>query len=601
MEKTPGKGEKKKEYHQGKWDLTKLLDSPSGHTVDDFMKDIEADVAKFEGLKDKLSPEMRPKELYDAFHKSWDIGWRLRKMQAYAHLLYAGDTSNPEAPALVARTSEFSRKTRERKDFLNVWWKSLDGKDAKKYIESATEDMKEDLQDSRKKDKHELSRAKERIIGMKDNTGQQGLLRVYSTLTNGFDHYMTVDGKRVNLTEGELAKFIEGKDAGMRRKACKAMLSPYKKNINVLGEIYQDLVRDWKNENLELRKYDTPIQPRNKWNDMPDSAVETLLKSCEDNKDVFQNYFKLKAERMGVSKLSRYDLYAPTVKDAAREKKYSFEEAADTVLETFKEFSPKAEKLARKLFDEKHIDSEVRKGKQGGAFCSGVTPSTTPYVLLSYDGTFDGVSTLAHELGHAVHFQLAGEAGNVPGSLPLDETASTFSETILSEKMMSRMEPKEKERMLAKKIEDEYGTIMRQAYFVKFEKDAHEAIAKGATTTDLCKLYNDNLKDLYGNAVDVPKDFQFEWSRIPHIHNTPFYCYAYAFGELLSLSLYEKYKEEGKKFVPKYLDFLANGGSKESPDKALKKLGVDMNSKEFWDGGFKYIRSQVAELRKLAK
>lgn len=281
--------------------------------------------------------------------------------------------------------------------------------------------------------------------------------------------------------------------------------------------------------------------------------------------------------------------------------KYDFNTAAEMVLDSFSQFHPKVGQLAKRVFDENHLDSEVRKGKRGGAFCSTIGPDLTPWVLINYQGGAEDVATLAHELGHAIHSMLAEHHSlfTQHASLPLAETASTFGEMMLIDRLMAQeSDPAVRRDMLFRQVDDSYATIMRQSFFALFEKQAHEMVQNNASVDELAAAYLENLKTQFGGAVEVSDEFQWEWVSIPHIYHTPFYVYAYAFGQLLVLSLYQQFKAEGESFKPRYLEILAAGGSA-SPEHILKQAGIDMHSAAFWQGGFDVIRGLIDQLERL--
>jgi oligoendopeptidase F len=271
------------------------------------------------------------------------------------------------------------------------------------------------------------------------------------------------------------------------------------------------------------------------------------------------------------------------------------------VFEAFASFDSKFAELARRVFDKNHLDSETRKGKDGGAFCASVLPEMTPYVLLNYQGRPRDVAVMAHELGHAVHSMLAEKHNTFTfqASLPLAETASTFGEMMLTDKLLAEESDEAvRKEILFKQVDDAYATIMRQAYFALFEKQAHELVQKNASVDEISAAYLENLHEQFGDSLDISDEFKWEWVSIPHIYHTPFYVYAYAFGQLLVLSLYQQFKAEGESFKPKYLKILSAGGS-EAPAKVLAEAGIDIRSAKFWQGGFDIIDTLVTELEKL--
>ena len=297
-----------------------------------------------------------------------------------------------------------------------------------------------------------------------------------------------------------------------------------------------------------------------------------------------------------MERLRRFDLYAPA--SGKSERRIPYDEAVDTVMEGFSRFSGEAATLARRVFESRHIDSGVRAGKRGGAFCYSVAPERDPWVLINYTGEPREVATLAHELGHALHSLLARGHSvlTFQAPLPLAETASVFSEMLLTDLLLERETDAAARRdMIAAKIDDMYATVLRQAFFVLFERRAHEMAAQGATIDEMSAAYLDNLRAQFGDSIEVDEIFRHEWITIPHIYHVPFYCYAYSFGMLLSLSLYRRYKEEGAGFVPGFLRLLAHGGSA-SPQDILGEVGVDMRDPGFWRGGFRVVEEMVARL-----
>ncbi len=442
---------------------------------------------------------------------------------------------------------------------------------------------------------HTLTEPEEKIINIKDVTGANAIVNLYTMLTNRYVFHLQVDGETQELTRGGLMVYARSYDPNLRAAAYKELYRVYGQDGTILGQMYQTLVRDWRNENVDMRHFSSPMSVRNLANDIPDDVVETLLKVCQDNIPVFQRFFQLKARWLGLERLQRYDIYAPVVKT---DKMYSFDQAAEAVFDAFHNFEPRVEELARRVFEQNHLDSEVRHGKMSGAFCATVAPDITPWVLVNYQGKPDDVATLAHELGHAIHSQLAAEHSlfTFHSSLPLAETASTFGEMMLVDRLLATdKNASVRQSLLFRQVDDAYATVMRQAMFALFERRAHEMVQHGATVDELSEAYLENLHQQFGEAVEVSDEFRWEWVSIPHIYQTPFYVYAYTFGQLLVLSLYQQFKVEGDAFKPRYLRLLAAGGSK-PPVKILSDAGIDMHSASFWQGGFDVIRGLIEQL-----
>ena len=295
--------------------------------------------------------------------------------------------------------------------------------------------------------------------------------------------------------------------------------------------------------------------------------------------------------------MNRYHIYAPV---RTTEKRFRYLDAVRLVLDAYRSFSPQLADLAEQVFMERHVHARTQAGKMGGAYCYSIVPGMTPYVLLNFTGEAREIATMAHELGHAVHGMMAAKHSvfTFHSTLPLAETASVFGERILSDALLQQERNQQvKQGLLMTQLDDAYATIMRQAYFVQFERSAHDLVAKGATVQEVAAEYLRLLREQLGTAVPVSKEFQWEWLTIPHIYASPFYCYAYSFGNLLVLALYRMYKQEGQAFVPRYLNLLATGGS-QAPEHILRSVGVDMSSEAFWQSGFDTLKEMVTDLEK---
>ncbi|NOQ39475.1 MAG: oligoendopeptidase F, partial [Anaerolineales bacterium] len=443
-----------------------------------------------------------------------------------------------------------------------------------------------------------LSEPEEKVVNIKNMTGFSALITLYDSITNRYSFKVKVEGKKQDLTRDELMVYAHQHDPDLRAAIYQELYRVYGDDGPILGQIYQTVVRDWANENIDLRNYQSPIAVRNLVNDIPDQAVSALLDVCESNAPTFQRYFDLKSRWLKMDHLRRYDVYAPVAKS---DKTYEFQEGVDMVLNAFQTFDPRIAELAQKILDDEHVDSEIRKGKQSGAFCASITPDLTPWVKLNYQGTADAVATMAHELGHGIHSMLAADHSvfNFHSSLPLAENASTFGEMLLIDQLLSKEDdPAVRRDILFRQVDDAYATIMRQSFFALFEREAHKMIQDSATVDDLAEMYLNNLKKQFGEAVELSDEFRWEWVSIPHFYHTPFYVYAYAFGQLLVLSLYQRYQKEGDSFKPGYIKILEAGGSR-APAAILSESGIDVSSKDFWQGGFDVIEGMVKELEDL--
>ena len=589
-----------KSYSVKKWDLGQLFpgfDSPELQAAFD---QVEEQVASFEGVRSKLSADIDAETFLEVVRASESTARLAKRIYVFAGLLFAEDTQNQNAQTMMARVQQFGAEMQNRTLFFSLWWKDVDDKNAERLM-AASGDYRYYLEEMRHFKPHTLTEAEEKVINIKDVTGMGALIPLYSAITNRYVFKLEVDGEVKELTRAQLQPFMQGPDAELRAKAYQETFRVYGNDGPILGQIYQARVRDWYNENINLRKFKSPISVRNLYNDVPDEAVDVLLETTKKNAGVFQRYFKMKAKFMGIpsGKLRRYDIYAPVAKSA---KEFEFAEAANMVLESFSAFDPKVGELARRVFDEDRLDSEVRKGKQGGAFCASVNPGDTPFVLMNYTGRARDVATLAHELGHAIHSMLASQHSTFTfhSSLPLAETASTFGEMMLTEKLLAtETDDAVRRDILFKQMDDAFATILRQVYFALFEREAHALVMKNASVDEISAAYLENLKEQFDDSLELSDDFKWEWVSIPHIYSSPFYVYAYAFGQLLVFSLYQQFKEEGDSFKPKYLKILSAGGS-EAPAKILGDAGIDIRSAKFWQGGFDVLSRMVDELEKMS-
>jgi len=582
-----------------RWKLKELL---QGKRFDENISILENELRTFEFLLNKLSDNISNEDYKKIVFLEENMVARIGRLSAYLGLMLAENTKSQEVMKFRSIFESFSMKYSDIVRKFDFWEKGLDTKERKGLNQKSVlrlsdliKQRKESFLYRRKMANYSLPEDQERIIQRKDLNGINTVTELYDQITTNFQYELKIHGKVKKIkTMKEIMDYVFDNNPSIRKNAYLSYYKPFRENKEILFTIYSSVVKDW-NIEKDLRGYKNSISVRNIDNWLSDEVIKTLLKVCEKNKIIYQEFFKLKAKNLGLKKISRFDLYAPLKKV---QKKYSFEESKKIVLNNFKEFDKEFYQQASRLFQQEKIDAFPRENKRSGAFCYSVNPDITPYVLLNFSGKPDDIYTMAHEFGHAIHAMQASD--KLPtlfhSVIPLAETASTFSELMLFDKLLKKAKDKERKMMILNKIEDSYRTIMRQAYFVKFELLAHEKIPKGITEEELSNLYWDNLKELFGDSVDIDENFKYEYLVVPHIYHSPFYCYGYSFGDLLSLALYAEYLKDKKNFVKK-LKIILNAGGTRKPEDLLKEQGFDISKGEFWQEGFNLIKKWLNEVK----
>jgi oligoendopeptidase F len=586
-------------YKQDRWSLEALFPGHDTPEIKSAKEKLEKDIAAFEDYRSQLTDDIDEKTFQKLLADLEEIYKQSSRLDAYSFLWFSEDTLNQDALAFQGSIQQFLVGLQNKTIFFSLWWKKLDQKNADRLMKNAG-DLEYWLKEMRHFTSYTLTEPEEKIINIKNATGPTALYSLYESITNRYSYKVEVEGEEKEMTRGELMVYARHHDPDLRAAIYQELYRVYGDEGPILGQLYQIKVRDWFNEYVDLRTYQSPIAVRNLINDVPDDSVDVLLEVCEKNAPVFQRFFDLKARWLEMDQIRRYDVYAPVAK-AESDKKFSYQEAVDMCLDAFQTFDPRIAELAERIIADGHVDSEVRKGKYGGAYCASIDTEITPFVLMNYQGTADSVSTLAHELGHGFHALLAFDHSvlNFHSSLPLAENASTFGEMLLIDKLLSEEDdPAVRRDILFQQVDDAYATIMRQSYFAMFEREAHKMIQDGAILDQVSDMYYENLKSQFGTSVELSEEFRWEWVSIPHFYDRPFYVYAYAFGQLLVLSLYQRYQEEGDAFKPGYIKILEAGGSR-APAEILSEAGIDIASKDFWQGGFDVIDRMVKDLEDL--
>jgi len=582
-----------------KWNLNPIL------KIKDFnclYLELEKDLEKMRGFVDLLGPDISKKKFREILEFSEISEEKIARLGALPGLMEAVNQRDAEAKLLKSRVENLALKWSEVGIKMSLWLKGkgdphLDDRNAKRIF-GVVKDLQYGLKRSRLLAKYSLLEREENIVVNKDINGMGVLEELREMIAAEMEYEIEIRGRKKKLkTQSELLALVYDPDSETRKAAYGALLTKQKENLPKFFAIYQAVVKDWAYE-TKLRGYKNAMAVRNLANDVPNEAVEKLLESCSKNRGIFQEYFKWKAKELGKEKLERSDLYAPIAK---KERKYTISETKELVLGGLSKFSDKFYKFGKELIDGEQIDWMPKLNKRSGAFCATISPKIKPYIMLNFTGKQRDVSTLAHEVGHGIHSMYA--SGLHPSAqnanLPLAETASTLAEMILFEEILKQEKDGEiRKALLADKMADAYATICRQNYFVLFEKEAHKKIPEGMRAEDLSNLYFNNLKEQLGESVEISPDFRYEWSYISHIFASPFYCYAYNFGGLLSLGLYARYKENPGVWRKRIETILAAGGSR-NPEEVLREVKIDIRNPGFWQESFEIIREWQRKLIKI--
>lgn len=523
------------------------------------------------------------------------------KPQAYAMLLYATNTNDPQRGALLQKTREFGSAVATHLVFFDLEI----GQIPQATYETIAQDdalspYRHYLDYQRQLAAHNLSEAEEKILVETANTRGSAFGRLFTEVHGRTKYTIERDGETQELTQSEILPLLYSPNRELRRTAASSITTTLRDNAPTCTFIYNTLLHE-KDVLDRLRHFSQPEDSRHLANELNGQIIDTVVDVCVDNYSIVADYYRLKGQLLGIDDLTHYDRYAPI---AAEESDISFDRAKDMVLQAFGDFSPRLHDMTEPFFSKRWIDAALAEGKRGGAFCAGITPDLHPYVLMNYTSQPRDVMTLAHELGHGIHDVLARDNHllDYHPVLPMAETASTFGEMLVFDKLQAELDSdSERLALFCGKIEDAFATVFRQIAMYRFEQQAHRARRQQGElpTEKFNELWQQNMQEMFGDALKLGDDHACWWLYIPHIINTPFYVYAYSFGELLVLCLYAQYKREGSSFVDKYFDLLAAGGSR-APADLVASMGFDITDRQFWQAGCDLIRDRVEQAKTLA-
>lgn len=579
------------------WDLSDLYPAPgSDALVQDkqrLMEMADAFSGKYRGSLSGCTASHLQTMLQD-YEAILDL---IYKIGSYAHLIWSTNTEDPALGKLLQEINELSSEVSQALVFFDVEWLALDEKEAEALIQDEKlSKFHHYLTSSRKFKPYMLKEEQEQLLTAKSVTGSQAWVRFFDE-TLGAARF-SLDGEM--LTEQEVLSKLHEPDRSLRERAAQSLTDGFTALSRNLTYIFNTLLAD-KYTNDRIRKYPNWLSSRNLANEISDETVQALVDAVTSRYALVQRYYKLKGRLLGIPEMKDYDRYAPLLDTNTV---ISWKKAEEMVVSAYTDFHPEMGKIASLFFEKNWIDAAIRPGKQGGAYSASTSASVHPYVLMNYDGKLRDVQTLAHELGHGVHQYLSRVNGQLQANTPLTtaETASVFGEMLVFQNLLKGIpDKKEQLALLLGKIDDTIATVFRQISMNRFEDTIHKARREQGelSTEEFSELWFETQKALYGDSVTLTDNYKLWWCYIPHFLHTPGYVYAYAFGELLVLALYEKFVSEPDGFAERYLDLLRAGGS-DSPENLIRKLNVDITSPDFWDQGLDSIEKLISQAESLS-
>jgi len=586
------------------WDLTDLYEGPEDPNLEE---DIKRSIQKAENFRKKYkgsieSAELSLKEFREAMEEYEDIFESINKISSFASLYHAMDTQDPDRGALLQRVEQKKSKVKNKLIFFELEWQSLSDEEAKEYMESEElEHYESYLNNWRRYTPYMLSEYEEQIIESLQNTGKEAFKRLFDQTIGDITVGFEVEDESYEMVLDQALSVLYDEDREMRKAAADAVTESLKEENKLLNFIFNNIVQNHTTI-CEFRDYPDPMTPRNLDNRVDRETVDALMETVEENTHIVERFYNLKKEIGDFDELFDYDRYSPLPGGIPET---DFEESREKVLEAYENFTPEMREIAEKFFENNWIDAEIKEGKRGGAFSASTVPSVHPYIMLNFSDKTSDMITMSHELGHGVHQYLAREQGALQQSTPLTtaEMASVFGEMLLFDKLMNDVDDEETKLVLiGNKLQRDFATVFRQVIMTRFEQRLHEAHREGGElkSEDINELWMEANQKEFGDSVELREKYGWWWSYVLHFIHYPFYCYAYAFGELLVLALYDIYQEKGDEFVPQYLDLLRAGGS-EDPKDLLKKIGIDITDPDFWKRGMKVLEEKVEKMEELAE
>jgi len=580
------------DVEQVEWDLAPLVDGDADAGAVRLLDDAADRAAAFADAYAGKVAELDADGLRDAMRELGTIAELAGRAGTYAMLRFAVDTADPERGALLQRVQELGTAIETKLLFFDLEWAALDDERVEELLAADGLDFcRHHLRNLRRYRPHLLSEPEEKVLTEKAITGSGAWSRLFAEVTSAIEVTVEGEGGPVPL-DAALAR-LASPDRDERRRVAEAVTEALEPGLRTRGFVLNTLLYD-KAVDDRLRSYSNWLASRNLSNEASDESVEALVQAVRARYDIPQRWYRLKAQLLGLDRLADYDR-AAAVTEA--DPQIPWPEARDLVLDSYAGFDSRVGEVVRRFFAEHWIDAPVRPNKRGGAFCAYAVPSVHPYVMLNYTAKRRDVLILAHELGHGVHAALAAPQGVFHQHTPLtlSETASVFGEAIVFGRLLDRADsPESRLALLAESLEGSIATVFRQIAMNRFEDLAHTSRRDGGelSVERIGELWAESQEEMFGDSVEVTDGYRSWWSYVPHFISTPGYVYAYAYGQLLALSVYRRYREEGEGFVDRYVEMLAAGGSK-PPEELAKIVDVDLSDPGFWDSGLDLVAEQL--------
>jgi len=581
-----------------RWDLTDLFASPDDPKIEQTLTRELEHAKKFEKQYKGQVASLEPKAFAAMMRELAGYEESASKPEVYAYMLHSQNTQDHAAGRLLARVREAGAERGRHMVFFSLELAQVtDEHAAQLYAHPESARYRHTIEEARKFRPHQLTEPEERVLTDFSPVGNSAWTRLFEELCSGIR--VEMDGRQLALEEA--LTLLREPDRDLRRGASHAITEALGHDIRTRGYIFNVILQE-KAIDDRVRNFPSWISSRNLANETSDEAVQALVEAVTGRYDICVRYYRVKKKLLGVGELHEWDRYAP-IDQATRD--LSWEDSKELVLGSFQRFSKRAGALVEDFFTHNWIDAPVVPGKAGGAYCMPVTPRHHPYVMLNFTGKLRDALTLAHELGHGLHDRLASKQHlfDYHPPLTLAETASVFGEALTFDRIMAEeKDPKVRLAMLCNQVEDAFSTVFRQVAFNRYEDACHTARrTEGELAVEqLGELYQAKLQPMFGDALTLTEEHRVWWSYVQHFMHTPGYVYAYAFGNLLALSVYHRYLEHGQDFVEDYLEFLAAGGSTR-PDELVKRIGMDITDPGFWDSGLKILEAMVSEVERLAE